>query len=182
VGLRWGFKSEANAIARQIREELGLLPTAPLDPWRLAKYLAIPVVPLSSFAEDAPRALRRFAVLDRSAFSAVTVFRGLRRMIVHNDSHSRYRQGSDISHELAHGLLLHPPTPPLDQMGLRSLDRDIEDEADWLSGALLISDEAALEIVRRSWPQDEAMKRFRVSEPMLRFRINVTGARRRIGA
>jgi hypothetical protein len=41
--LRWGFKSEANAIARDLRRELGLALTDPLDPWRLAAHSVFPL-------------------------------------------------------------------------------------------------------------------------------------------
>ena len=46
--MRRGFKTEANAIAREVRSELGLDPASPLDVWRLAEHLDILVLPLSS--------------------------------------------------------------------------------------------------------------------------------------
>jgi hypothetical protein len=52
--------------------------------------------------------------------------------------------------------------------------------AEWLSGALLISDEAALHIVRTGMPDDKAMTLYGVSRKMLQFRLNVTGARVRV--
>ncbi len=56
-----------------------------------------------------------------------------------------------------------------------------EEEANWLAGALLISEEAALQIARSGEPLDEAAKRCRVSQAMITFRLNVTGALRRVG-
>ena len=55
-----GFKTEANAIVREVRDELSLSLTSPLDVRRLAEHLDIPVVPLSGFREDAPHAVRLF--------------------------------------------------------------------------------------------------------------------------
>src|SRR5581483_3803142 len=107
MSFRRGFKSEANAIAAEVRGELGLTPFAPLAPHELAAYLDIPVHPLSSFAAIAPESVRLFSGAEQGTFSAVTVFRGRRREIVHNDSHALGRQHSNIAHELAHGLLLH---------------------------------------------------------------------------
>ena len=43
--LRRGFKKDANAIALEIRQELELRPTDPLEPLQLAEHLAIPVIP-----------------------------------------------------------------------------------------------------------------------------------------
>lgn len=178
--LRRGFKTEANDIARDIRQELGLRLADPLDPWALAKLLAIPVVPLGALAGDAPLATQLFLHEDRGSFSAVTVFHGYGRVIVHNDAHSLGRQASNLAHELAHALLLHQSSPAIDDRGCRYWDAELEAEADWLAGALLISEEAALQIARSGMSMRDAAKRYGVSEPMVQFRINVTGARKRV--
>ncbi len=178
--LRRGFKSEANDTAREVRNELGLKLVDPLDPWRLAAHLEIPVVPLSSLATSTNGAVQYFLRDDRGTFSAVTVFHGTERMIVHNDGHSRGRQASDIAHELSHGLLLHPPAPALLAGGCRNWDPVLEHEAEWLAGAMLISEEAALLIARHGLSLEDAAARYGVSHQMVRFRLNVTGARARV--
>ena len=111
------------------------------------------------------------------AFSAVTVPCGNRKIVLHNDSHSLARQRSNITHEFSHILLGHPLTLPLDEHGCRRIDRDIEDEANWLAGVLLIPDAAAIRILRLGWPQDRACNFYGVSAQMLTFRINMSGAR-----
>jgi Zn-dependent peptidase ImmA (M78 family) len=180
MALRRGFKSEANATARGIRTEMGLSPMAPLDPRALAEHLAIPVLTLSSMGEDAPYAVHHFSSVSPAEFSAMTVFCGTRRVIVYNDSHSNGRQASDIAHELSHGILLHPPRPALDAKGCRHWNDDVEDEAEWLSGALLISEEAALSIARRRLPLDQAATFYGVSQQMVRWRLGTTGAQKRL--
>lgn len=175
-----GFKTEANAIVREVRDELSLSLTSPLDVRRLAEHLDIPVVPLSGFREDAPHAVRLFLNGGQELFSGVAVFSGTNRMIVYNDAHVEGRQANDITHELAHGLLLHPPTAAVDGRGCRVLDSDIEAEANWLSGALLVPEEGALQIVRDGWSLDEAAEKYRVTPKMVRYRINMTGARKRV--
>jgi Zn-dependent peptidase ImmA (M78 family) len=177
--LRWGFKSEANAIARELRFELGLAATAPLDPWRLAAHLAIPVVKLSSLRPVADSAVAQFMRTDPEAFSAVTVFNGHKRMIVVNDAHARTRQASNIAHELAHSLLWHEPAAAFDHDGVRQWNAEQEEEAQWLAGALLISEEAALSIVRQGVSLADAAKLYGTSIEMMRGRINVTAARKR---
>lgn len=178
--LRRGFKTEANDIAREIRAELGLRDLEPLDPWKLAAALEVQVVPLTSFRLDAPRAAHLFRHVDRETFSAVTVFDGTERIIVYNDAHSRGRQASDIAHELAHALLQHPATPALDDRGCRNWDPELEEEANWLAGVLLITEDAALAIVRKRLSLEEAAARYGVSKQMVQFRVNMTGARRRV--
>ncbi len=180
MGLRRGFKSEADQIAREIRSELGLAPAACLDPWHLARHLEIPIVGLSEVADTAPNAARQFGIVDTAAFSAVTVFRGHVREIVHNDFHLPGRQASNVAHELSHGLLLHPPAPALNDLGLRDWDAALEEEANWLAGALLIPVEAAMFIARQGWSDELAAEKYKVSQRMVLFRMNVTAARRRV--
>ncbi|HYD47267.1 MAG TPA: hypothetical protein VEB21_02910 [Terriglobales bacterium] len=97
MNLRRGFKSEANRIAREVRRELRLGLAAPLDPWKLAEHLGIPIETLTSMRCDAPQAVEQLAKNDHEAFSAVAVFSGYRRLIVVNDAHSRGRQASSLA-------------------------------------------------------------------------------------
>ena len=178
--MRRGFKTEANTIARDVRNELGLARTSPVDVWRLAEHLGIPVMPLSDLREEAPLAAELFLNGSRGTFSGLTVFRGHQRMIVFNDAHVPGRQVSDIGHELAHGLLLHSPSPAIDGRGSRFWDREVEDEADWLSGAMLVPEEGALMVVSHGWSLAEGAEHYGVTEQMVRFRVNVTGAEKRV--
>jgi len=179
MAYRYGFKTEANDIAREIRRELALGPLDPIDPHALATLLDIEIIPLSEFVGAAPGVAHLLKV-EPDVFSAVTVFRGAERTIVHNDAHTPGRQNSNQTHELSHGLLHHPPTPALDNRGCRNWNQDIEDEAQWLAGAILITEDAALNIVRRRLPNTEAAALLNVSEQMMQFRLNVTGARTRV--
>ena len=119
---------------------------------------------------------------ESASFSAVTVFRGHRRFIVHNDSHSESRQNSNLSHELAHPLLFHEPTPALDGItGSRIWNPTYEAEADWLAGELLVTPAMALAVARDQLTREEAMEQFEVSSSMLTWRLNMTGSLKRAG-
>ena len=177
---RRGFKTEANTIAREIREELGLRPVDPLDPWKLANHLAIPIFTLRHFADEAPKAYKLFRDSEEEAFSAVTVFYGSVRLIVHNEFHARVRQASNLAHEISHALLLHPPMLAFDALGCRNWNEELENEANWLAGALLISEEAALQIARDGIDFEYASAKYGVSQKMVQFRLNVTAAYMRI--
>jgi Zn-dependent peptidase ImmA (M78 family) len=164
-------------MAREVRLELGLAPQDPLDPWKLASHLAIPVRPLSSLQDESPLAVRHFGSSEPERFSAVTVFVGAWRVIVHNDAHSRGRQSSNLGHELGHALLLHPSAPAVDKYGCRNWDATLEEEANWLAGALLVSEEAAVNLARGRVPLNQAALAYGVSEQMMDWRLNVTGAK-----
>jgi hypothetical protein len=176
MGLRRGFKAEANWWARSLRDEMGVEPHLPLCPWQLAELLGFPVIPLSQYTAIDPAVSFLASPKGRSEFSAITLFSGTARLIVHNDSHGLKRQAANIAHELAHGILLHPPKPPFDEHGSRHYDPEIEAEANWLGPALLVSEEAANHITRMELPLSKASDVYKVSEQLMLMRLNVTGA------
>jgi hypothetical protein len=173
MSLRRGFKSEANATAVEVRGELGLPPTAALDPFVLAEYLTIPVRPISDLQSREPAGVGYLLAAGRESFSAVTVFNDHGRTIWHNDAHAPARQVSNVAHEVAHALLLHPPGL-ID--GTRDWNATQEEEAAWLGGALLVTDEAAAEVARRGLPIEVAAEFYGVSERLMTWRVNVSGA------
>lgn len=179
MALRRGFKTFAAQLAAETRTEFGIGMFDRLDTRALAQWLAIPVVDLSSFVQEAP-AVQHLLEVETGVFSAVTVFNGSRRTVVHNDGHRAERQASNICHELSHGLLQHPPTPAMDNSGCRVWNQDIEDEATWLAGCLLIPEPAALRIARSGTSPADASVHFGVSEQMVRYRLNATGAAIRV--
>lgn len=180
MGLRRGFKTEAEAIAADVRRELGLAPYQPLSPWVLAEHLGVPLLKLSALRAAAPDAVQYLLRNERGAFSAVTVFRDAKRLVVYNDGHSVGRQASDLAHEIAHALLLHSPHSALDENGCRVWSPTMEEEADWLGGALLVPGDAAYTVARRGTALPDAAREYGVSVTMMRYRLNVTGAARRV--
>jgi Zn-dependent peptidase ImmA (M78 family) len=105
-------------------------------------------------------------------------FDGTRRIIAYNDAHNLDRQANNITHELSHGLLLHPPTPALDWRGCRNWNTNHENDANYLAGALLIPNKAAWWIAKQRLPFEQAASDYDCSVEVVRWRINVTGARR----
>lgn len=68
----------------------------------------------------------------------------------------------------------------LDPSGMRNYDRAMEEEANWLGPALLVSDEAAMHIAALGLTIAKASDMYGVSEPLVRMRLNVTGAYQRV--
>ncbi|WP_246729117.1 ImmA/IrrE family metallo-endopeptidase [Methylosinus sp. RM1] len=158
-----------------------MAPHDPLCPWKLAGHLEIPLVTLAHYQQAAPKAVAwlRSAPGQRE-FSAITLFYGREPLIIYNDAHPRKRQAADIAHELAHGLLMHPPKPPINVDGSRHYDDELEEEANWLGPALLVSDEAALHIAEKQMEIDAASDHYGASVQVVRMRMNVSGAARRV--
>lgn len=172
-----GFKSQAESLAEEVRAELGLRVFDRLDPLRLAAHLEIPVWPLSALTAQTDMRAEDVSVLvdrDASPLSAVTVFDGSRRVIVHNDSHTPGRQASNLCHELAHGLLLHPATPALDERGLRNWDQAIEDEAAYLGATLLVPGKAARGAITRGMQPAEVARKYGCSVELANWRLSTS--------
>lgn len=172
MGFQRGFKAKANRIALRVRANMGLRPIDPIDPAAVCAHFDIDLIKLSEVAAGCA-----FLGRESSSFSAVTVPCGCRTAIVHNDVHHDYRQRSNICHELAHCFLGHESTPPLTADGERAHDGGIEAEANFLSGVLLIPNEAAIHIVRQGLTS-QAQHIYGVSAPMLNYRLRVSGAHR----
>jgi len=171
--LRRGFKSEANGLALEVRAELGLPSHSPVCPFAIAEDLCIPVFTVSSLLAldgQSPRQITKLLDDHRSAFSAITVFNGTRRCIVHNHLHARVRQRSNLSHELAHALLMHPAHPPFCSSGDRIYKPELEEEANWLGPVLLVTNEAARWAMAQGVSVADAAGHFEVSEIQRRWR------------
>lgn len=166
-----GFKARANRIAVNVRRKMGLAAIDAIDPLAICKYLDIQVIRMSSLPCDSSI----FQSEGQSAFSALTIHRGLDAAIVHNDSHDPMRQRSNICHELAHLFLGHKHVPPLNEAGERVHDGGIEAEANHLGGCLLITNEAA-EYVLSNGLLARARLIYGVSPAMLDFRLRMSGA------
>lgn len=63
-------------------------------------------------------------------------------------------------------------------MMLKSYDKIYEEEADWLSGCLLLPREALVDIKRRGVDFAEAAEMYGVSLRMLNYRMSMTGVNR----
>lgn len=182
--LRSGFTRDAESIAEGVRRELGLGNIVKLDPHALADHLDVPVLSLTQLSQVGTSVPGIDAAIDvlrgpeQSALSAVTVFAGTHRLIVYNDQHAPARQASDICHEIAHGLLLHTPSPALDDHGCRAWNTDVENEADYLGGALLMPGKGARWVAKCGMTPATAAARFGCSHEMVNWRINESGARR----
>lgn len=175
MGVPHGFKADADRIAIGLRRQMRLPAHVPMDVGTLAARLGFLVVPLSSFADHCPGAVEQLVNLDVSAFSASLLRIGSARAILVNDGHSLGRRNSNVAHEIAHALLGHPPQP-FDHLNGREFNQGVEAEANLLAGHILITNAAALYIVR-SGREADACGRYGVSKELPQWRLGTSGAR-----
>ncbi len=175
--LRRGFKAEADRIARDLRREMELSQTDPFDPFAASADLCIPLYAFGTVVSD-PRSVDAILLRD-GRLSAMTIFIGRnQRAIFYDENRASVRVVSDISHEIAHALLFHP-AHSLSDLGCAGIDRSAEEEAAHLAGVLLVPNEAALHVVSAGLASEAGSRLFGVSEQMMRYRINISGARLR---
>jgi len=178
VKLRRGFKKEAEEYSKELRLELGLQVHNPINPMILATHLCVPVYELSSHPLISDEVKIYFATAGSSDFSATTLPDGTYRAILHNDYQHINRQNSNITHEIAHILLGHPPKPPMICDSCRNFDPVMEREANELGFILLVPKVAALFAVEAIGNIDRAALHYGVSRSLMSYRIKITDVRR----
>lgn len=170
-----GFKQDCEQIAAEVRSEMQLRLDQPIDMPALAHLLAIPVIGLDQFVGQCGGEGEREVEEIYAKVSAFTVFDRYCRTIIYNDRHSMPRHRSNLAHEISHALLRHPAR----DTGLSAGEEELnEKEAHWLGGVLMLTRPQAIHVARTGISVPVAMHHFEISQEMLRFRMNVTGAAR----
>jgi Zn-dependent peptidase ImmA (M78 family) len=183
--LERGFKSWCEKYSTEKRQALGAAPDSPLDTVALAKALSVRVwtphdVP--GLSAQALAVLLRNDGKTPSCWSALTIVVDRKVVVVLNSSHSAARQASDLTHELAHRIRGHEAeevsVTAEGLMLLKAYNSVDEEEADWLSGCLLLPREALISIKRRRVGAADAAATYGVSVKMLTYRLAMTGVNR----
>ena len=176
--MRHGFKSQAERLSARARQELGLSPNAPLDPWRYAQHLGVLVLNFADL-KLTPDCKVRLLQTDSDSWSGMTLREGTTTAIIVNPSHTLARQCSTLMHELAHFILRHAPARvDVSASGLLLLSEyseDSEAEADWLAAALLLPRDVLMRHRRRGDSTVQIAARFGTSEQMCEWRLRMTG-------
>lgn len=181
-----GFKAGCERWAAQYRNELGIGLTEPLCPRALAKHLRVIIWTPEEIPNLPKETLDHLTSTDNGSWSAATLCHGNINLIILNSSHSPARQNSNLMHELAHLICGHKPSR-LDivndgVMLLQSYDKIQEEEADLLAATLLLPRLGLEEAKRQGLNPSAIAKKFRVSQEMATWRINMTGINRQFKA
>lgn len=175
-----GFKTKCENVSAEIRKKLDLDKSDPLSPEALAKYLGVYLLKPTEIENLSEQSRLQLLSKDKNSWSAVTISYLGTDLIAYNPTHSPWRYSSDIMHELSHIILAHKPSQivilSLDsQIALRDYNQDLEEEATWLSGCLLLPREALLSIKKSGMSNKAACFKYSVSMDLLTFRMNKTG-------
>lgn len=145
----------------------------------LAKHLSVLVWYADAIPNLPSETVAHLIGEGKQEWSAVTLIWGEHTLIILNPSASKPRQGSDLMHELAHIIRGHKPAR-IDitddgMLLLNSYDPSQEEEAELLSGCLLLPRHALVEIKKSKMTNANAQSLYGVSAEMLLYRMNVTG-------
>jgi len=185
--LERGFKSWAERTSMAFRRELGVSVDAALSPAQVAEYLGVDVWTPSQVPGITSVLLDQLLKVDPWGWSAAGIHIDGRGIVIYNPRHSRGRQVSDITHELAHFILDHQPariilSADLDGMSMRSFNQKQEDEANCLAWTLLLPREALMRAKRRRATIEEIAEQFGVTKSLVTYRVNATGIEKQIKA
>lgn len=176
-----GFKKESEEKAIFFRRELGLHPYDPLPAQSLSEYLNIKILTPAEILEKTSDSYK--ILMSSKEWSALTLpcISG-KRIIIHNNKNSIYRQESDLMHELSHVICEHetPDNRRIDgiEILLRNYNEQQEKEAEWLGGCLQLPRDALLWHIKRNCNVKDLSELFSASETMVKYRIYSTGVKR----
>jgi hypothetical protein len=155
-----------------------------LDPWSLAPNVGLMVVDANDTLLQSLTYDQRLHLLGTGAKKwsggvlPIPLPDGTRICIL-NPTHSKGRRKSTLMEEIAHAHLNHRPTKLIcDGAGLRARDynKDQETEAFGVGAAALLPWSTFYHQIDRGKTRVEIAEEYRVSEELVRYRIQVTGA------
>lgn len=177
-------KADLSRFAVEVRKtDLGLSEYQRLCPYDLATEHGVDVYTLIDLAAAGccEETIGFFTAQRPEAWSAALVPSGNGQFIVENAAHSPRRRRSNVAHEMAHLLLEHEFDRILFGDGngrcRNSTSGEVEDEAAYFSGELLLPAAAARKAAVNKMSDGEVADLFDVSIEFARWRINVSGAR-----
>lgn len=160
------------------RQQLGINPLGPLDPMLYAKHVGVHILTFDELSLPL-KARRQLLEVDHTSWSGMTIRESGHVGVLVNPTHSPERQASTMMHELSHVVLKHVPVRiDISAAGILLISEyseDDEDEADWLSGALLLPRDALKHYREQGWAPTKIATHFCVSSQMYEWRIRMTG-------
>lgn len=183
--MRRGFKAQAERIALELRDGLNIPAQDPVDPRYLLSSLGIIVWEPKEIPNLPEEYLEQLTVVDPDSWSGVTIRDSGQIVIVVNPTHPYTRQANTLMHEWAHIELRHKPNRVDRSIAgglllLSDYPKEQEDEADWLSGAILLPRDGILHHYAIGSGAAEIAQHYGVSETLANWRIRMTGVARQL--
>lgn len=177
--MRRGFKAWCENTSLQYRKDLELARIDPLKPLDLAGHIGVLVWKPEEIPGLDEDVLDQLLKRDPENWSALTIRMEGTDVIIINSAHAPSRRANSIVHEISHLILNHKAAcvgySEAGHLLLHSFDKNQEDEADWLSGALLLPRDALVHVVTNGIDSAAAAKMYGVSRALFEWRRRMTG-------
>jgi len=182
---RRGFKSQCERRSVEFRRQLNLKDIDCLNWVDLAKLLHVRVLSTNDIDGVDSETLSILNDEADDSWSALTMRIGTSNIVVFKPASNKSRVNSVVMHELAHIILGHDLADAFvtedGSLTPSNFDQDQEDEADWLAGTLLLPRPALVHIRKHGLTDSIARTKYQVSNPMLTWRIRMTGIDYQLG-
>jgi Zn-dependent peptidase ImmA (M78 family) len=182
--LRRGFKAFAERQAAALRAELGVSALDKLSPKQVASHLGILIFYPSDLDLDEVD-IAQLTRNDSDSWSGLTVKEAGLTCVVLNPKHPPARQSNTLMHELSHIILKHVPTRVDIADGglllLSDFSKEQEEEADCLSGCLLLPRPLLLRLRGGGASVSDIARQHGVSNELCQWRVRMTGVDYQLG-
>lgn len=177
-----GFKKWSDDKSIELRTQLGLKEIDPLCAFDLSEHLGIPIFTPNQINGLENDEVEHLLKEGSQHWSAATVpLPNDEHLVLHNPSHSKTRQQSNIMHEIAHILCGHEvdTNSIVSSLSgfLRNHDAEQEQEAEWLGACLQLPKPALLWALKEGMAIPDMSEYFTASTHMVTYRLNVSGAK-----
>jgi hypothetical protein len=178
-GKRWEPHGQA------LRQLLNLAPHDLLDPFVLAEKVGLKLVDVCELCEQLGSEFRKLVLVkDKDGWSGGVFARPLpdgKRVCILNSTHGGRRTKITLMEEIAHVHLKHKPTGLMrsaDGLRMRNYDKTQEEDAYGVGAAALLPWASFFQAINRGATVNELAEEYDLSEPLIRYRIQITGAHR----
>ena len=178
-GKRW----EPHGLA--LRRLLSLTPRQFLDPFALAGKVDLKLVDVCELCEQlGPEITELVLAKDKNGWSGGVFARPLpdgKRVCILNSTHGPRRTKITLMEEIAHIHLKHTPTGLMrsaDGLRMRDYDKTQEEDAYGVGAAALIPWVSFFQAINGGATVNELAETYELSEQLIRYRIQITGAYR----
>jgi Zn-dependent peptidase ImmA (M78 family) len=168
----------------RLRAEIGLSVHDRIDPRQFLQHLGLIIWSPADIPGISPVCIAQLAEGDTYDWSGVTVREGDKTAIIVNSRQPATRQANTLMHEWAHLELRHKPNRvDRSENGLLLLSDypvEMEEEADWLAGAVLLPREGLFHHRSRGKNAAAVASHFGVSVDLAKWRLRMTGVEKQI--
>lgn len=165
-------------MAEELRGQLGLAAPDVLCPWKLAAYLSILVFDVKELQIPA-NDLEHLIGPGSQQWSGFSVREAGLVGVVLNSSHPKGRLSNTLMHEISHIYLKHGGSQvsllPSGILLISEFSKEQEEEADWLSGALLLPRQALVRARAMRLTNAQICEKYGVSDDLCTWRLRMTG-------